>query len=199
MPEPTSSAARRAPSCWSSSSRTARSPRSASTSSARRMLREKFGLGLFENPFVDEDAADEIVGRADFRAAGEAAQRAAITLLTNRPVRSGWADDGTPALPLERGHQALRRGHRRRHRRAVRRDRRDAGRGGCRDPAPAGAVRRARHDVRELLPRRLARLPGRRPRARERDRGHRADDRRRLRRSPRDPRADRRSRPRPSP
>ena len=70
--------------------------------SARRILREKFELGLFENPFVDEDAADEIVGRADFRAAGEAAQRAAITVLTNRPVRSGWAEEGTPALPLER-------------------------------------------------------------------------------------------------
>lgn len=51
--------------------------------SARRILREKFELGLFENPFVDEDAADEIVGRADFRAAGEAAQRASITVLTN--------------------------------------------------------------------------------------------------------------------
>ncbi len=51
--------------------------------SARRILREKFELGLFENPFVDEDAADEIVGRADFRAAGEEAQRASITVLTN--------------------------------------------------------------------------------------------------------------------
>ncbi|GAB3598320.1 glycoside hydrolase family 3 protein [Microbacterium tumbae] len=60
--------------------------------SVRRILREKFELGLFEDPFVDEDAADEIVGRADFRAAGEAAQRAAITVLTN----SG-------ALPFPRG------------------------------------------------------------------------------------------------
>ncbi|MEV7799135.1 glycoside hydrolase family 3 N-terminal domain-containing protein [Microbacterium foliorum] len=51
--------------------------------SARRILREKFELGLFETPFVDEDAADEIVGRADFRAAGEAAQRASVTVLTN--------------------------------------------------------------------------------------------------------------------
>ena len=51
--------------------------------SARRILREKFDLGLFEDPFVDEDAADEIVGRADFRAAGEAAQRASVTVLTN--------------------------------------------------------------------------------------------------------------------
>jgi beta-glucosidase len=72
--------------------------------SARRILREKFELGLFENPFVDEDAADLVVGRADFRAAGEAAQRASITLLTNRPLRSGWADeDAAPALPLARG------------------------------------------------------------------------------------------------
>jgi beta-glucosidase len=51
--------------------------------SARRILREKFELGLFENPFVDEDAADRIVGRADFRAAGDDAQRASITVLTN--------------------------------------------------------------------------------------------------------------------
>lgn len=51
--------------------------------SARRILREKFELGLFDNPFVDEDAADAVVGRADFRAAGEEAQRASITVLTN--------------------------------------------------------------------------------------------------------------------
>lgn len=60
--------------------------------SARRILREKFELGLFENPYVDEDAADEIVGRAEFRAAGEDAQRASITVLAN---------DG--ALPFARG------------------------------------------------------------------------------------------------
>jgi beta-glucosidase len=60
--------------------------------SARRLLREKFELGLFENAFVDEDAADEIVGRADFRAAGEQAQRASVTLLTN-----------AGALPFARG------------------------------------------------------------------------------------------------
>lgn len=60
--------------------------------SARRILREKFELGLFENPYVDEAAADEIVGRADFRAEGEAAQRASITLLT-----------GDDVLPIRRG------------------------------------------------------------------------------------------------
>jgi len=49
--------------------------------SARRLLREKFLLGLFDDPYVDVDAADRIVGSPDFRAAGDAAQRAAITVL----------------------------------------------------------------------------------------------------------------------
>ncbi|GAA1954244.1 glycoside hydrolase family 3 protein [Microbacterium deminutum] len=66
--------------------------------SATRILREKFLLGLFENPYVDEDAADRIVGRADFRAAGEAAQRASITVLTNL-----IGADGASVLPLARG------------------------------------------------------------------------------------------------
>ncbi|MBW9095531.1 glycoside hydrolase family 3 C-terminal domain-containing protein [Microbacterium jejuense] len=52
--------------------------------SARRLLREKFALGLFENPYVDAEAADRIVGSDEFRAAGDAAQRAALTILSNR-------------------------------------------------------------------------------------------------------------------
>jgi beta-glucosidase len=52
--------------------------------SARRLLREKFVLGLFDDPYVDADAADAIVGSAEFRAAGEDAQRASITVLSNR-------------------------------------------------------------------------------------------------------------------
>ncbi|WP_426737944.1 glycoside hydrolase family 3 protein [Plantibacter sp. 2H11-2] len=60
--------------------------------SVRRLLREKFVLGLFEQPYVDAGAASGIVGRADFVAAGEAAQRRAFTVLTNveetLPVRS---------------------------------------------------------------------------------------------------------------
>ncbi|KZM25814.1 uncharacterized protein EKO05_0002588 [Ascochyta rabiei] len=51
--------------------------------SVRRLLREKFLLGLFENPFVDADAADSLVGQADFVAAGKDTQRKSITLLTN--------------------------------------------------------------------------------------------------------------------
>jgi beta-glucosidase len=51
--------------------------------SARRLLRDKFRLGLFDDPFVDPDAAERTVGRAAFREAGERAQRRAITLLQN--------------------------------------------------------------------------------------------------------------------
>lgn len=61
--------------------------------SARRILREKFALGLFENPFVDADAADAIVGSAEFRAAGLDAQRASIAVLSNRDA----------VLPFARG------------------------------------------------------------------------------------------------
>jgi beta-glucosidase len=60
--------------------------------SVRRLLREKFVLGLFDRPFVDVEAAASVVGSAEFRAEGEAAQRDSVTLLSN---------DGT--LPLEPG------------------------------------------------------------------------------------------------
>jgi beta-glucosidase len=64
--------------------------------SARRLLREKFLLGLFENPYVDAGAADAIVGSPEFRAAGEAAQRASIVVLTNESRGAA----GAPVLPL---------------------------------------------------------------------------------------------------
>ncbi|MFJ9173890.1 glycoside hydrolase family 3 N-terminal domain-containing protein [Streptomyces sp. NPDC102360] len=52
--------------------------------SVRRLLAEKFRLGLFDGRrYVDPDAAEEIVGRADFRAAGARAQRRSLTLLKN--------------------------------------------------------------------------------------------------------------------
>jgi beta-glucosidase len=51
--------------------------------SVRRLLRQKFQLGLFENPYVDVDKATEIVGKKEFREAGEASQRRAMTLLKN--------------------------------------------------------------------------------------------------------------------
>lgn len=54
--------------------------------SARRLLREKFVLGLFDDPYVDVEEAARIVGAAEFRDAGLAAQRASLTLLTNEPA-----------------------------------------------------------------------------------------------------------------
>ncbi|MGX1675566.1 glycoside hydrolase family 3 protein [Streptomyces sp. NPDC055400] len=53
--------------------------------SVRRLLAEKFRLGLFdERRYVDAEAAEQTVGRADFRAAGKAAQARSVTLLKNR-------------------------------------------------------------------------------------------------------------------
>ncbi len=57
--------------------------------SARRLLRDKFRLGLFDDPYVDPDEAERICGCAEFRAAGDRTQRRSAVLVTN---------DGT--LPL---------------------------------------------------------------------------------------------------
>ncbi len=51
--------------------------------SVRRLLREKFTLGLFDHRYVDPDMAEETVGRSDFRTAGLDAQRASVTVLAN--------------------------------------------------------------------------------------------------------------------
>src|SRR6266487_497546 len=51
--------------------------------SVRRLLRQKFELGLFDNPFIDEAKAGQIVGNLEFVKAGEGSQRRAITLLKN--------------------------------------------------------------------------------------------------------------------
>ncbi|CCG98122.1 glycoside hydrolase family 3 domain protein [Fibrella aestuarina BUZ 2] len=61
--------------------------------SVLRLLTEKFELGLFENPYVDEDAAERIVGNAEFRKRADVALRKSIVLLRNEaktlPLRSG--------------------------------------------------------------------------------------------------------------
>jgi beta-glucosidase len=67
--------------------------------SVRRLLREKFVLGLFENPYLDAEHAAATIGRADFVAEGEAAQRAAMVRLTE-------ATAGSASLPLP-GEQAI--------------------------------------------------------------------------------------------
>ncbi|KEF60740.1 beta-glucosidase [Exophiala aquamarina CBS 119918] len=59
--------------------------------SVRRLLSEKFALGLFDSPFVDVEAAATMVGDAEFVREADMAQRRSYTLLTNR--------DGK-ALPL---------------------------------------------------------------------------------------------------
>ncbi|WP_246168834.1 glycoside hydrolase family 3 protein [Rudanella paleaurantiibacter] len=48
-----------------------------------RLLNEKFELGLFENPYVDESAAEQIVGNQSFQARADLAQRKSIVLLRN--------------------------------------------------------------------------------------------------------------------
>ncbi|CAN5271994.1 glycoside hydrolase family 3 N-terminal domain-containing protein [soil metagenome] len=62
-------------------------------SSVRRLLRQKFELGLFDNPFVDAAKATSIVGKPAFVKAGEESQRRAITLLKN----------DNKVLPLKQG------------------------------------------------------------------------------------------------
>jgi beta-glucosidase len=65
--------------------------------SVRRLLRVKFQLGLFDNPFVDIDKAEKIVGNPEFKTAGELAQRKSIVLLKNDPTENG------NVLPLKQG------------------------------------------------------------------------------------------------
>jgi len=54
--------------------------------SARRLLRDKCRLGLFDDPFVDPDEADRTCGAPGFRAAGDRAQRRSAVVLTNDGV-----------------------------------------------------------------------------------------------------------------
>ncbi|HEY0624093.1 glycoside hydrolase family 3 protein [Sphingomonas sp.] len=61
--------------------------------SVRRILRLKFALGLFEDPFVDPARAEAVLGDPAVRAQAEAAQRAGQVLLRNRDA----------LLPLRRG------------------------------------------------------------------------------------------------
>jgi beta-glucosidase len=72
-------------------------------SSIRRLLRDKFRLGLFDNPFVDPNAAEQVVGNSAFRAAGEQAQRRSIVLLKNGAIETGQTLplQGRPKLYVE--------------------------------------------------------------------------------------------------
>src|SRR5205823_4881394 len=63
--------------------RQGRVPEATIDSVVRRLLRPKFELGLFENPFVDPGEADRISGAAASRTLALDAARQAITLLKN--------------------------------------------------------------------------------------------------------------------
>ncbi|HEU5101923.1 MAG TPA: glycoside hydrolase family 3 N-terminal domain-containing protein [Roseiflexaceae bacterium] len=63
--------------------------------SVRRLLRDKFRLGLFDQPYVDPAAAEQIVGNRQFQEAGALAQRRSIVLLKNGSLA------GAPVLPLQ--------------------------------------------------------------------------------------------------
>ena len=64
--------------------RAGRVKQSAIDAAVRRLLRAKFALGLFENPFVDVAKADSISGAAAHRALALEAARQSIVLLENR-------------------------------------------------------------------------------------------------------------------
>ncbi len=57
--------------------------------SVRRLLRLKFKLGLFDNPYVDEARADEVCGQPKFSERGAVAQRKSIVLLKNAEGAGG--------------------------------------------------------------------------------------------------------------
>ena len=65
--------------------------------SVKRILRLKFKLGLFDNPYIDETAYKDILRKPAFVEMGKLSQRKAITLLKN-------GLEGSPAaLPLSSG------------------------------------------------------------------------------------------------
>ncbi len=78
-----------------------------------RILINKFRLGLFEQPYVDEAQAVRVVGSPRFKDDAEQAQKDALVLLENRngilPLKPGiriYAEGSTPAAIVARGYRA---------------------------------------------------------------------------------------------
>ncbi len=71
--------------------------------SVRRILRDKFRLGLFDNPYINVERAVEVVGQQSFQEAGQLAQRKSIVLLKNAETEVGLTLplSGGPKLYLE--------------------------------------------------------------------------------------------------
>ena len=67
--------------------------------SVRRILRVKFELGLFDDPYVDEASAPGVPGVAELVRDGVRAQRKSLVLLTNRSLAG---DRGRAVLPAKR-------------------------------------------------------------------------------------------------
>lgn len=65
--------------------------------SVKRLLRAKFKMGLFDNPFVEVDEAEKVVGNQEFVEKGKLAQRKSIVLLKNK-----MNEDSTFILPLNK-------------------------------------------------------------------------------------------------
>ena len=63
--------------------------------SARRLLRAKFEMGLFDNPYVDANAVGQVVGNSEFVQKGKEAQHRSMVLLKNDTT-----DTGEAYLPL---------------------------------------------------------------------------------------------------
>jgi beta-glucosidase len=63
--------------------------------SVKRLLIEKFQLGLFENPYVNGEAAEKIVGNPDFIESAHLAHQKSIVLLRNETI------ENKPVLPLK--------------------------------------------------------------------------------------------------
>ena len=68
------------------------------TEAAKRLLKEQFQLGLFENPYVDASKANAIVGNDAHRALGQDLQRKSVVLLQNQDM-----GNGSNTLPLKPG------------------------------------------------------------------------------------------------
>lgn len=91
-------------------------PESRIDESVRRLLREKFVLGLFEKPFIDVETAVRTVGKSEYKQEGMEAQRRAFTLLTNNsgilPLRASnkqniYLEGVDPAVATSRGLQVV--------------------------------------------------------------------------------------------
>lgn len=64
--------------------------------SVRRLLKEQFELGLFENPYVDPNRAAYIVGNPSYQRKADIAQRKSIVLLQNKmnlPITAPTSDE----------------------------------------------------------------------------------------------------------